>query len=159
MVSGPIAGIAATAASSPLGGIGSFFQNIFRPNMSSSSSSLGTLWQSHAAAKAFQTQDLKSVPDAKYAKPLRVTFRNCGPDPLLLCWIDDKGAPHHFKTLNPTGVGRSHYGRRSHGMHVDRSRLLVGALYHTRTLPRGRHEQVSGEGLHHGRLSTDTGDK
>jgi hypothetical protein len=104
MVSGPIAGIAATAASSPLGGIGSFFQNIFRPNMSSSSSSLGTLWQSHAAAKAFQTQDLKSVPDAKYAKPLRVTFRNCGPDPLLLCWIDDKGAPHHFKTLNPTDV-------------------------------------------------------
>jgi hypothetical protein len=100
MVSGgPLAGPAASF------GIGSFLQNLFRPDMSSSStSSLGTLWQSHAAAKAFQSHDLKSVSDAKYAKSLRVTFRNCGPHPLLLCWVDESGTPHHFNTLQPTDV-------------------------------------------------------
>jgi hypothetical protein len=72
--------------------------------MSSTSSNLGTLWQAGGAAQAFQSKDLKSVVDAKYAKPLRVTFRNCGTDPLLLCWVDDKGVPHHFHTLTPTDV-------------------------------------------------------
>jgi hypothetical protein len=104
MVSGPLA---AAAASSPFGGIGSFLQNIFQPDTmasSTSSSTLGTLWQAGGAAQAYEKKDLQSVVDAKYAKPLRVTFRNCGTDPLLLCWVDEKGVPHHFHTLEPTDV-------------------------------------------------------
>jgi hypothetical protein len=101
MVSGPVAVSSSWGAS-----VGSFLQNLFHPDMapSMSSSPLGTLWQAQSAAKELQMKRLKSESDPKYGKSLRVTFRNCGTDPLIVCWLDEKGKLHHFDTLEPTDV-------------------------------------------------------
>jgi hypothetical protein len=65
-------------------------------------SALGTLWQSRDdwhQIKSVSLPPRKDNDDGDDA--LRVCFRNLASQPVVLCWMDYEGQPHHFYQLNP----------------------------------------------------------
>lgn len=57
----------------------------------------GTLW--NHADHSNDCADIKSFSGT--GNPRRVCFRNRSDQTVLLCWVDDKGNPHHFHQLAP----------------------------------------------------------
>ena len=60
---------------------------------------LGKVWDSSNADVAFERGELCSKPAGG---PVRVAFRNCTPLPLILCWLNERGVPHHYYELPPS---------------------------------------------------------
>jgi hypothetical protein len=61
--------------------------------------SLGKVWDSSNANRAFEKGRLRST---KSGGSVRLAFRNCTPLPLILCWLNEGGVPHHYYTLPPS---------------------------------------------------------
>lgn len=61
--------------------------------------SLGKVWDSSNANQAFEKGRLRST---KSGGSVRLAFRNCTPLPLILCWLNEGGVPHHYYTLPPS---------------------------------------------------------
>jgi len=97
-------------ASGPTVGLGALFRNMLHPTEVPSSSVFGVLWKpptKTAPLLATNMNDDDNDDDHHHyhaGDSVRVTFRNNGTDPLLLCWVDQDGHPHHFYSLKPTDV-------------------------------------------------------
>lgn len=57
---------------------------------------LGDVWDSTDAQASFEKGDLSSKGGGS---SVRVAFRNCTPLPLVLCWLNEHGVPHHYYKL------------------------------------------------------------
>lgn len=79
----------------------SWGQNVvstIRAAMPLAQSNLGEVWRADDAQKSFKAGALRSL---KGGSEVPLAFRNATPQPLLLCWVDEKGKPHHFYRLPP----------------------------------------------------------
>ncbi len=60
--------------------------------------SLGEIWRADDAQRSFKAGALRSL---KGGPEVPLAFRNATPLPLTLCWVDEKGKPHHYYRLPP----------------------------------------------------------
>jgi hypothetical protein len=52
---------------------------------------------------ANEDDDCRSIMDGG-GDDVKICFRNLGTEDLVVCWVDEKGRPHHFYALEPTSV-------------------------------------------------------
>lgn len=69
----------------------------------------GTVWQG-------DSDEIRTTHDGDF---VRVCFRNHADEPLLLCWVDAEGRPHHFYRLDPS----PNYGGIVSKDHVEKTKV------------------------------------
>jgi len=57
-------------------------------------------WDSSSAEQAYENGGLRSMDKAR-SGTFRAALRNCTPFPLVLCWLDSSGVPHHYYKVEP----------------------------------------------------------
>lgn len=90
----------------------SFFKSLWEPT-------LGKVWDSSTADDDFRKGNLCSKGNGK---AVRVAFRNATPLPLILCWVNEQGIPHHYYQLPPS-PNNNLYGPISSLDHVERTNV------------------------------------